>query len=151
FDTGGEPAGLDVIDVVEVEAADRESLQIVDGGSFLNFLAPRIIFGSEYPRNKSGEAAGIFLHAANALEVIYAMAEFFAAAEHHGRGGAQAELVRGAVHALPIVASAFEARDLRANFVVENFRAAAGNGLQARVHQAANRVFDSEGTDFGDA
>src|SRR5258707_2380418 len=37
------------------------------------------------------------------------------------------------VHVFPIVAGAFEARDFGADFVIENFRAAAGNGLQSGV------------------
>ena len=40
---------------------------------------------------------------------------------------------------------------LRANFVVENFRAAAGNGLQTGVHQALDGFADAEFADFRDA
>ncbi len=61
--------------------------------------------------------------------MIDAVTQLFAAAEHHGGGGAQTEFVRGAVHIFPIVAGAFEARDSGADFVIENFRAAARNGL----------------------
>ncbi len=151
FYSGSEPAGLNVIDVVEVEAADGESFQIIDGGGFLNFFAERRVVRSENPRNECGEAAGIFLNAANTLEMIDAMAQLFAAAEHHGGGRAQAQFVRGAVHIFPIVAGAFEARDFGADFVIENFGAAAGNRLQSGVHQAANGVFDGEFADFRDA
>ena len=58
-------------------------------------------------------------------------AEFLAAAEHHRGRGAQAERMRDAVHFHPVVAGALQARDLAANFVVQNFRAAAGNGIAA--------------------
>src|SRR5882762_700062 len=87
FDSGSEPTGLDVIDVVEIEAADRERFQIVDRGGFLHFFAEGGIFRGEHPGDKGGEASGIFLNAANAVKVVDAVAEFFAAAEHHGGGG----------------------------------------------------------------
>ncbi len=83
--------------------------------------------------------------------MIDAMPQLLATAEHHGGGGAQAELVRGAVHVFPIVAGAFEARDFGPDFVIENFRAATGDGLQAGVHQASNGVFDAELAYFRDA
>src|SRR5258705_5658652 len=138
FDSGGEPAGLDVIDVVEIEAADGERFQIVDRGGFLHFFAERGVFRGEHPGDEGGKASSIFLNAANAVKVVDAMAKFFAAAEHHGGGGAQSEGMGDAMDFFPIVAGAFEARDFGANFVVENFRAAARDGLQAGVHQALN-------------
>ena len=60
------------------------------------------------------------------------MVEGLADAEHHGGGGAHAQLVRVAVDVDPVVGGALQARDLVADFVVENFRAAAGNGFAAR-------------------
>ncbi len=51
------------------------------------------------------------------------------------RGGAQPERMRDAMNFFPIVAGTFQARDLGADFVIENFRAAAGDGLQTGVHQ----------------
>src|SRR5439155_12254552 len=102
----------DVIDVVEIEAADGERFQIIDGGGFLNLFTERRVVGRENPRDECGEAAGVFLNAAYALEMIDAMAQLFTATEHHGGGGAQTEFVRGAMHIFPIVAGAFEARDL---------------------------------------
>jgi hypothetical protein len=151
FYSGSEPAGLNVIDVVEIEAADGERFQIIDSGSFLNFFSEWRVVGRENPRNESGEAAGVFLNAANALEVIDAVAQLFAAAEHHGGSSTQAELVRGAMHIFPIIAGAFEARDLGADFIIKNFCAAAGDRLQAGVHQSANGVFDAQFADFSDA
>jgi hypothetical protein len=151
LDAGSEPAGLDVINIVEIQTADGERFQVIDRCGFLNFLAERRIVRSENPWNECGEAAGVFLNAVNTLEMIDAMAQLFAAAEHHGGGGAQAQFVRGAVHIFPIVAGAFEARDFGADFVIENFGAATGNRLQSGVHQAANGVFDGEFADFRDA
>jgi hypothetical protein len=61
--------------------------------------------------------------------MIDAVAQLFAAPEHHGGSGTQSKFVRGAVHIFPIVAGAFEARDSGADFIIENFRPAAGDGF----------------------
>jgi len=59
--------------------------------------------------------------------VVDAVAEFFAAARTSWVAvGAQSEGMGDAMDFFPIVAGAFEAGDFGANFVVENFRAAAG-------------------------
>src|SRR5580693_4876216 len=93
LDSRRKPARLDVIDVVEVEAADGQGLQVIDGGGLRDFLSERSVVRREHPWNERGEAAGIFLYAAQALEVIDAVAVLLAAAEHHGGGGAHAERV----------------------------------------------------------
>src|SRR5579863_9065813 len=43
LDAGGEPAGLDVVNVVEIQTADCQRLQIIHGGGFLDFFAERRI------------------------------------------------------------------------------------------------------------
>jgi hypothetical protein len=82
--------------------------------------------------------------------VVDAVFVILADAEHHGRGGAHADLVRGAVHVDPVAGQAFQAGDFVADFVVENFRAAAGNGIEAGIAQAENRVANAEAAVFGD-
>src|SRR5262249_50476861 len=52
FDSGCEPARLNVINVVEIEAADGERFQIIDGGGLFDLFAPSGIFRREDPRNK---------------------------------------------------------------------------------------------------
>src|SRR5437879_2238300 len=44
FDSRREPARLNVVDVVEVQAADRQRFQIIDCSGFLNFFSKRGIF-----------------------------------------------------------------------------------------------------------
>ena len=83
--------------------------------------------------------------------MIHAMLEILAAAEHHGGRGAQAERMGGAVHFFPLVGGAFQAGNAGADFVVENFSAAAGNGFQACIAEAGDRVADAERGNFGDA
>src|SRR5689334_12994141 len=43
LDAGSEPAGLNVVNVVEIEAADGQRFQVIHGGGFLNFFAERRI------------------------------------------------------------------------------------------------------------
>jgi len=148
FDSRRKPARLNVINVVEIEAADGQCFQIIDSRCLLDLFAPGGVFRREDPRNERGEAASVFLNAANAVEMIDAVLQFFAAAKHHRCRGAQAETMRGAMHVFPIVARALKSRDFGTDFVVENFRAAAGNGGEARIHETKNDILDTELTDF---
>ncbi len=83
--------------------------------------------------------------------MVDAMAKLFAAAEHHGGGGTQSQGMGHAVHFFPVIARTLQARNFRANFIVKNFRAASGNGLQPRIHQALNRFANADFADFRDA
>ena len=98
----------------------------------------------EHPRDESREPSGHFLQPADALEVLHAVLKGFAAAEHHGGGSAQAELVRRAMHRQPLLRRALQAGDASPNLVVENFRAPAGNGVESGIHQARNRIAQAE-------
>ncbi len=82
--------------------------------------------------------------------MIHALLEGFAAAEHHGGGGAHAERVRGAMHVDPILRAALQAADAMAHGVVQNFGAAAGDGIEAGIAQARDGVAQAEAADFGD-
>ena len=79
------------------------------------------------------------------------MAKLFTAAEHHGGGGTQSQGMGHAVHFFPVIARTLQARNFRANFIVENFRTTAGNGLQPGVHQALYRFANADFADFRDA
>ena len=139
-----------MVNVVEIEAADGQRFQVVHGGGFRHFLAQGGVFRREKPRNERGEPAGIFLNAAEALKVIDAVAKLLAAAEHHGGGGAQAEGMGGAVHALPLIGGALEAGDAGANFVVEDFGSATGDGVKAGIAQPRDGVAHGQAGDLGD-
>ena len=137
----GDPAGLHVFDVVEHHAGDREGLEVFDrGGLFPAAAAEGGVAGLEGPGDEGGEAAGFFLEAADDFEVVDALLEGFADAEHHGGGGAHAELVGGAVDADPVLGAAFEARDALADVVVEDLGTAAGDGLEAGVAETHDGV-----------
>src|SRR5579872_3798525 len=84
-----EPRCLHVLNVVEINAADRQRFQIGDCRDFfLNKASERGVFTLEEPRYESGKAASLFLQPPNALQVVDPMLQRFAAAEHHGRRGA---------------------------------------------------------------
>ena len=91
FDSRRQPARLNVVDVVEIEPADRQRFQIIHRRGFRNFLSERRIFRRENPRDERRKAARLFLQSPNALEMIDAMVIILAAAEHHRRRRAQAE------------------------------------------------------------
>ena len=59
--------------------------------------------------------------------MIDAVFVVFTDTEHHGRGGAHAELVGGAVNIEPVVGEALQARNLESHFVVKDFCATTGN------------------------
>ncbi len=49
----------------------------------------------------------------------------------------------------PVVGQTLEARDFVADFVVENFGAAAGDGIESGIAEAGNRVADVQVAVFG--
>src|SRR5579859_384471 len=95
--------------------------------------AERGVCGLEAPRDECCKTSGLFLQFVETLEVIDAMLVLLADTEHHRRGRAHADLVRGAMHVDPIIGQALEASDLVADFVVENFRASAWNGIETGI------------------
>src|SRR4029077_8594028 len=85
------------------------------------------------------------------FKMIEAEAILLAAAEHHGGGRAHPQRVSDAVHVFPFVGSALAPRDARANFIVKNFGAAAGNRIEPRGHEARDRLAHAQAGTFGDA
>ena len=71
--------------------------------SSLTKRAERGVLALERPRDESREAAGLLLQIADQFQVVHALLDGLAAAEHHGGGGAHAELVGGAVHVHPFL------------------------------------------------
>src|ERR1022692_2901629 len=152
LDAGRKPTGLHVIEIVEIDARDRQRLQIIRCGRFLLDEAPeRRALTLEHPGNESGESTGFFLKLADALEVAHTMLDALAASEHHGGGSAHPQLVRGSVHRQPIFRGAFQATDAETHFVVENLRAAAGDGVETGFLQPRDGIANRQAANFGDA
>ena len=51
----------------------------------------------------------------------------------------------------PIIGQAFQARDLVTDFVIQNFRAPARNGIEPGVAQTRNGVANRQAAVFGDS
>jgi hypothetical protein len=151
FQSLGDPARLHIQKIREEQARDGQIFQIFDGGGFVPFAAAeRGILRLECPRDERGEAAGFFLQIVDRLQMINAVFVLFADPEHHGRSGSHAELVRGAMDVDPVFGQAFQARNAMADLVVENFGAAAGDGIEAGITQAGDSVANGEAAVLGD-
>src|SRR6201999_4252774 len=103
----GDPAGLNVLNVVEVEAGDGQDFQIVDSGGFIPAASGECgIVRLEAPWDECGESAGFVLEAADDFKVVDPLFQSFVHTKHHGGGGAHAELMGGAVDEHPVFRSA---------------------------------------------
>ena len=135
------PARLHVEKVRQINPRDRQHFQIIDRSRFVPMApAKRGVLRLKTPRDKRGKSARLFLQFIQPLEMIDAVLVILAHAEHHGRGRAHSDLVRGAMHVDPVFGQALQPRDLVADFVIQNFRAAAGNRIEPGIPQPQNRV-----------
>ncbi len=146
-----DPTGLHVFNVVEVEACDGEDLEVLDrGGFFPSAAAEGGVAGLEAPGDEGGESTGLLLQVADDFEVINALIECLADTEHHGGGGAHAELVSGAMDGDPVGGAAFETGYSFSHIVVEDLGAAAGNGIESGIAKARDGGSQIEFAVLGD-
>ena len=88
----GNPGTLDVLDVIEIDARDRQRFQVLDRGRFFfDEAAKRGEFALERPGDEGRESAGVFLNLPHDIEVVHALFDRLAAAEHHGGRGSHAQ------------------------------------------------------------
>ena len=132
---------MHVLEICEEQARDGEILQVFHGRGFVPLAAAqRSVLRLECPWDKRRKPAGFFLQTVDSLQVVDAVLELFADAEHHGGSGSHAELVRSAVHVQPVFSQALQTRNTMTNFVVQNFRAATRDGIESGIAQAGDRV-----------
>jgi len=110
---------------------------------------PSEVFSRWKVRDEGGEAAGFLLQIADQFQVIHPLLQGFAAAN------IMVAVVRmradgGAVYVDPILHPALEAADPLTDGIVQDFGAAAGDGIEAGIHQAAYGVTQAETADLGD-
>ena len=100
-----DPAGLHVLDVVEVEARDGEDLAGIRRRSLLPIHEPprAVLLALEGPGDEGGESAGLFLQLRTTSKWFMRCSKVSPTAEHHGGGGAHAELMRGAMDVDPVL------------------------------------------------
>jgi len=144
------PGGLDVQNVVEIEARDGQRLEVFDAGRLLlDEAAQRGVLALEGPRDERGESTGLFLNLADHVEVVHALFDGLAAAEHHGRGSAKPQRVRRAMHFDPVIGRRLEAADAAPHIVVQDLGPAAGNRIEAGVPQPGDGVANTQLADLG--
>ena len=120
---------------------NRQRFQVLDGGRlFLHEPAERRVLALEGPGDERREAAGVFLDLAHDFQMVHALLDRLAAAEHHGGGGAHAQRVRRPMHVDPLLRAALQPADAMAHCVVQNLGAAAGNRIEAGIAQPRDRV-----------
>lgn len=102
------------------------------------------------PGDESGKAAGFFLEAADVFQVVDPVIDGFSGAEHHGGGGADAELVGCAVDIQPFFGIAFEAGDSVADFVVKDLCTGTGDRLETGVAKPGECVANGDAGDGSD-
>ena len=132
-------------------AGDGEGAEVLDGGGASPSRGRQgsSVLRLEAPRIKAVKPP-VSSELANDLEVVDAVLEGLADAEHHGGGGAHAELVGGAVDIDPVLGLALEAGDAMADLVVEDLGTAAEDGLEAGVAEAHDGVAEAELQVLGD-
>ena len=129
------PRRLQVVEVVEDDARDRERAQVVEAG---RLAAGELgVLGLIAPRDERGEAAGLVLQRAQPQQVLEALLVGLDRPVHHRRRRPQAGAMRVPHDVEPFVGRRLAvAVQPLADAVDENFGAAAGNAVEAGRHQA---------------
>ena len=148
-DAEHDPVGLDVVEVVEHEPADRHRPQAQRRRRLGEVGQPRVV-GMEGERNESLEAAGLVLEFAEPQEVISAMEGVFDVAVEHGGVAPQAEFVGRAVDRKPLLRVGLVFADLVTNLGMKDFGAAAGEAAEARLFQFYEDVTDRPLRELGE-
>ena len=76
--------------------------------------------------------------------MVQPVIERLAETEHHRGGRRQAQPMRRAMHGEPFRRLELHRADAVADLIVQNLRAGSGNGIEARVLQAGNRLCDPD-------
>ena len=133
------PGRLQVVEVVEHDARERERAQVVDAGRFaageLGVL--RLIA----PGDERGEAAGLVLQRAQPQQMLEALLVGLDRPVHHRRGRAQAGAMRVAHDVEPLVGRRLAvAVQQLADAIDEDLGAAAGHAVEAGRDQALEHL-----------
>ena len=94
----------------------------------------------ERPADERREAARLVLQLPQPLQRLDALGQGLDVAEHHGAGGAAAQLVPDAMHFQPFVGQALVDRHGLADAIDEDLAAAAGQAAHAGVLEAAQHL-----------
>ena len=129
-----DPRRLQVVEVVEHDARDRERAQVVDAGRLA--AAELGVLRLIAPGDERGEAARLVLQLAQPEQVLEPLLDRLDGAVHHRRRRAQPGAVRVAHHVEPLVGGRLAvAVEQLAHAIDEDLGAAAGNAVEARRDQ----------------
>ena len=141
FESHTHPIGGDVIEVVEVNPADGNGAQGVEARRRMvhrDVVVLRLVG----QRDKADEPVRFILQGAQLAQVVHAVGQGLDMAEEHGARAAAAQAMPGAMDIEVFFGGFLAAGDGGADFLAEDLRAAAGEGIEAGFLQGAQRVGD---------
>ena len=125
--TEADPVGREVIDVIKINATNREIAKLLKrGGAFYVGEDPVGLGRFESERNKPGKPTGLILQLAELAQMIDAMSRRFDVPVEHGASAAAAHFVPSAMNVEPFSSGFFPATNRVTNLRIENLRATAG-------------------------
>ena len=101
-----------------------------------------VVFRVIGQRNKAGEPVRFILQGAQLPEVIHPVGQQFDMAVEHGAGAAAPQAMPGAVHVEVFFHGFLAPGDGGADLLAEDFRAAASEGIKARLFQGTQGLRD---------
>ena len=141
FESHTHPIGGDVVEVVEVNPADGDGAQGVEAGGRVlhrDVVVLRLIG----QRDKADEPVRLILQGAQLAQVVHPVGQRFDMAVEHGAGAAAAQAMPGAVDVEVFLGGFLAPGDGGADFLAEDFRAAAGEGIEPGLLQGAQGLGD---------
>ncbi|EGJ75436.1 hypothetical protein STTU_2647 [Streptomyces sp. Tu6071] len=143
-----EPRALDVGDVVEVDAGDRDHPQVLEHRG-LGAALEVVVLGLVRVRDEGAEAARAVLHLADHAQVLDALGVRLARAHEHRDGGLDAQVVGGLHDLQPALAGLLERCDGLAGPRGQEFGARAREGVEPGGVDAADRLLGAHAGDAG--
>ena len=138
-----DPVGLDVRDVVEHQAGDRDVLDVVEAAGYRD-MVERSVGRVEGQRNESLEAFGLILQGAQADEMIHSVFFRFDVAVEHCAVGMKTKVVGLARGFDPDIAVDLVVADDASYGLGEDLGTAAGQGIHAGSFQLFEDLTNGE-------
>src|SRR6266705_4118554 len=125
--TQADPISGQMIDVIEINSADGEIAQLLDGRSALD-VSQHCRLRLESKWNKTAKPAGFILKLTKLAQMIDTLLESFDVPVQHGGSDAAAHSMPGPVNIEPFLGRFFAAANPVPHFRIKNFCTAAGDG-----------------------
>lgn len=141
FGTEADPVGGDVVEVVEVEAADGDGAEGVPAGGGMGD-GELVMVGLVREGDEAGEAVGFILEFAEAAEVVDAVGVGFEVAVEHGAGTSATHAVPGSMDVEVFLGGFLAAGDLGTDGGGKDFGAAAGERVETGFAEFGEGIGD---------